>query len=99
MIAVMTQQQQLITDSLHRCLREAGATGRPASPSSKFQIFCEAGKACLRMSACCARETITLASSGKLPVASSTPLSQSWQLFCLFVLLDVDKCITWEKGK
>ena len=80
-------------------LREAGAGGRPVFPSFKFQIFCEAGKACLRLSACRARETFTLASSGKLPVASSTPLSQSWRLFCLFVSLDIDKCITWENEK
>lgn len=80
-------------------LREAGAGGRPAFPSFKFRIFCEAGKACLRLPACHARETFTLASSGKLPVASSTPLSQGWRLFCLFVSLDIEKCIMWKSEK
>lgn len=79
--------------------REAGAGGRPSFLSLIFQNFCEADEECLRPPACCVREIFTFASCGKLPVASPTPLSQSWQLFTLFLLLDIGKCFMWENGK
>lgn len=74
-------------------LREAGTGGRPVFPSFIFQIFCEAGKDCLRPSASRAREAFALASSGKMLVAPIISESE------LVVSLDVDKCITGEIGK
>lgn len=93
----MTQQEQLITDSLHRRLWERqGQEGdlRFLRLNSRFSVKLTK-HARDRLRAALERPSHTF----PLGSASSTPLSQSWRLFWSFVSLDIDKCITGENGK